>query len=165
MWGREGINQMLKVLQNAIAPIVWLKICAWTLKVGCLFNIPNYPGRIQTLHSRPTHLFTYPQLHPCMKHVKPGLHTVLAGRTTTRDSSRCMDTNDHKWSQHSQQKLASWQQSRTCWTFARPVPWYAVTVISRNQQCKKLKRFSVFWKKRAKPKTKKQRQLSKSRYL
>ena len=39
---------------------------------------------------------------------------VLAGRTTTRDASRCMDTNDHKGSQPSQQKRASSQQSCTC---------------------------------------------------
>ena len=39
---------------------------------------------------------------------------VLAGRTTARDASRCMDTNDHKRSQPSQQKPASSQQSRTC---------------------------------------------------
>ena len=39
---------------------------------------------------------------------------VLAGRTTARDASRCMDTNDHKRSQPSQQKHASSQQSRTC---------------------------------------------------
>ena len=32
---------------------------------------------------------------------------VLAGRTTAFDASRCMDTNDHNQSQHS-------QQSRTC---------------------------------------------------
>ena len=36
---------------------------------------------------------------------------------------------------------------------ARPVPRYAVTVIYRNQQHKKQKRFSVFRKRRAKPKT------------
>ena len=39
---------------------------------------------------------------------------VLAGRATARDASRCMDTNDHKRSQPSQQKPASSQQSRTC---------------------------------------------------
>ena len=44
---------------------------------------------------------------------------VLAGRTTALDASRCMDTNAHKHSQPSQQKPASSQQSRTCWTFAR----------------------------------------------
>ena len=38
---------------------------------------------------------------------------------------------------------------------ARPVPRYAVTVIYRNQQRKKQKRFSVLRKKGAKPKTKK----------
>ena len=37
----------------------------------------------------------------------------------------------------------------------RPVPRYAVTVIYRDQQCKKQKIFSVFRKKRAKPNTKK----------
>ena len=46
---------------------------------------------------------------------------VLAGRTTALDTSRCMDTNDHKRSQPSQQKPASSQQSRTCSTFARLV--------------------------------------------
>ena len=79
---------------------------------------------------------------------------MLAGRTTARDAFRCMDTNDHNWSQPSQQKPATSQQSRTCWTFARPVPRYAVTVIYRNQQRKK-QRFSVLRKKEAKPKTKK----------
>ena len=39
---------------------------------------------------------------------------VLVGRTTARDASRCMDTNDHNQSQPSQQKHASSQQSRTC---------------------------------------------------
>ena len=38
---------------------------------------------------------------------------------------------------------------------AKLVPRYAVTVIYRNQQRKKQKRFSVFRKRRAKPKTKK----------
>ena len=37
---------------------------------------------------------------------------------------------------------------------AKAVPRYAVTVIYRNQQRKKQKRFSVLRKKRAKPKTK-----------
>ena len=37
----------------------------------------------------------------------------------------------------------------------RPVPRYAVTVIYRNQQCKKQKRFSILRKQRAKPKTEK----------
>ena len=63
-----------------------------------------------------------------------------------------MDTNDHKQSQPSQQKPATSQQSLTCWTFARPVPRHAVTVIYRNQQSKKQKRFYVLRKKRAKPK-------------
>ena len=44
---------------------------------------------------------------------------MLAGRTSTPDASRCMDTNDHKRSQPSQQKPASSQQSCSCWTFAR----------------------------------------------
>ena len=79
---------------------------------------------------------------------------VLAARTTALDVSQCLDTNAHKQSQSSQQKPASSQQSRTCWTFARPVPQYAVTVIYRNQQHKKQKSFSVFRKKRAKPKKK-----------
>ena len=65
---------------------------------------------------------------------------VLAGCTTARDASRRMDTNDHKRSQPSQQKPA------------RPVPRYAVTVIYRNQQRKKQKRFSVLRKKKNKDK-------------
>ena len=44
---------------------------------------------------------------------------VLAGRTTELDVSWYMDTNDHKRSQPSQQKPASPQPNRTCWTFAR----------------------------------------------
>ena len=44
---------------------------------------------------------------------------MLAGHTTARDASRCMDTNHHKRSQPSQQKPARSQQSRACWTFAR----------------------------------------------
>ena len=39
---------------------------------------------------------------------------VLEGRTTARNASRCMDTNEHKRSQPSQQKPARSQQSRTC---------------------------------------------------
>ena len=39
---------------------------------------------------------------------------VLAGRTTALDALRCMDTNDHRQSQPSQQEPASSQQSRTC---------------------------------------------------
>ena len=80
---------------------------------------------------------------------------MLAGHTTARDASRCMDTNQHKRSQPSQQRPARSQQSRTCWTFARPVPQYAVTVIYRNQQHKKQKRFSVLRKKKGKAKNKK----------
>ena len=38
---------------------------------------------------------------------------------------------------------------------ARPVPRYAMTVIYRNQQRKKQKKFSVFWKKKSKAKIKK----------
>ena len=84
---------------------------------------------------------------------------MLAGRATTRDASRCMDTNDHKRSQHSLRnkslracnKVAHVELLRG---LARPVPRYAMTVIYRNQQRKKQQRFSVFRKKRAKPKTK-----------
>ena len=57
------------------------------------------------------------------------------------DTSECMDTNDHNQSQPLQQKPVSSQQSLTSWTFARHVPPYAVTVISRNQHRKKTKDF------------------------
>ena len=80
---------------------------------------------------------------------------VLAGRTTTRDASRFIGTNDHKRSQPSQRKPASSLQSRTCWISARLVPRYAVTVIYRNQQHNKQKRFSDFRKKKSKAKNKK----------
>ena len=93
-------------------------------------------------------------LVPCTTHYLLSLVSihVLAGRTTMSDASRCMDTNNQKRSQPSQQKPATSQQSRTCWNFARPVPRHAVTVNYRNQQSKKQKRFSVLRKKRAKPK-------------
>ena len=80
---------------------------------------------------------------------------VLARRTTTRDASRCVNTNDHKRSQPSSWKPAGSQQSCTCWTFARPVPRYAVSMIYRNQQRKKQKSFSVLRKKEQRHKQKK----------
>ena len=52
---------------------------------------------------------------------------MLAGHTTALDASRFMDTNDHNQSQPSQQKPASSQQSRTCWTFASA--WKASAAI------------------------------------
>ena len=83
---------------------------------------------------------------------------MLAERKTALDAPQCMDTYDHKRFQPSQQKPASSQQSRTCRTFARPVPWYAATVIyrnHRNQQRKKQKSFSVLRKKEQSQKQKK----------
>ena len=80
---------------------------------------------------------------------------MLAGHTTARDASRCMDNNEHKRSQPSQQKPARSQHVELLRGLARPVPRYAVTVIYRNQQRNKQKRFFVIRKKRAKLKTKK----------
>ena len=68
---------------------------------------------------------------------------VLAGRTTSCHASRCMDTNDHKLSQLSQKSLQARNKVahvELLWGLALPVPWYAVTVIYRNQQRKKQKR-------------------------
>ena len=80
---------------------------------------------------------------------------VLAARTTALDVSQCLDTNAHKQSQSSQQKPASSQQSRTCWTFARPMPRYAVTVTCGNRYaghkkifCPLNKRFSTQYRMR-----------------
>ena len=74
---------------------------------------------------------------------------VLVGRTTTRGASRCMD--DHSLrnkSLRARNKVAHVELLRGL------VPRYAVTVIYKNQQRKKKRRFSVLRKKRAKPKTK-----------
>ena len=83
---------------------------------------------------------------------------VLAGHTTVLNALRCMNTNSHKRSQPSQQKPASSQQSRTCWTFARACEVCGAICCDcdyRNQQRKKQKRFSVLRKKGAMPNTKK----------
>ena len=68
------------------------------------------------------HIWSWKSLTFCCHHYWPkhflvSIH-VLAGRTTMRDASRCIDTNDHTRSQPSQQKPATSQQCRTCWTFA-----------------------------------------------
>ena len=65
-----------------------------------------------------------------------------------------MNTNDHSLRNKSlrgRNKVAHVELLRG---LARPVPRYAVTVIYRNQQRKKQKRFSVLRKKRAKLKSK-----------
>ena len=92
--------------------------------------------------------------------LKPGFHTYVS---RTHNGARCltmygwtpMNTNDHSLRNKSlegRNKVAHVELLRG---LARPVPRYAATVIYRNQQRKKQKRFSVLRKKRAKPKTKK----------
>ena len=71
---------------------------------------------------------------------------MLAGRTTALDASRCMDTDDHKRSQPSQQKPAA--RNKVAHVeglrgLARPV-----TVIYRNQQRKKTKNIFCLPKKK-----------------
>ena len=84
--------------------------------------------------------------------LKPGFHTCVC---RTFSSARCLSiycTNAHKQCQPSQQKPASSQKSRTCWTFTRGCEAWAAICCDCNQwkprtQCTKQKIFSNLPKK------------------
>ena len=73
---------------------------------------------------------------------------VLAGRTTALDALQCMITINPSLRNKSLRARNKFAHVELLRGFARPVPRYAVTVIYRNQQRKKQKRFSVLRKKK-----------------
>ena len=86
-------------------------------------------------------------------------------RAMPRDVWTPMITSDHSLRNKSLPARNTVAHLELLRELARPVPRYAVIVIYRNRQRKKQKGFSVLRKKRAKPKTKKQRRISESCYF